>query len=444
MNRRKFMVSAMQGLGSFGLANTFAQLYSAPLWAQSSSSYKAVVCLFLDGGVDSNSTVVPMDNYYAQYAAPRQDLVYRLADLNPLQATSSKRMFGLHPALKQTAALFNSNEAAILANVGSLGRPLKKTDQNFASELPDNLYSHPAQIGAWESSMATAGSSTGWAGRVADELLLSGLSGKMPAVVSVAGYHLVGQGKNTDQLMTGDGNNAVALANTLAMLQPFFEKAESGGSYNNIQNFLRKQQQAALTERQIVVDTLQAGSVKTVFPSSSIGQQLQVVAEMIAGKSAHNTQRQIFVARDGSYDSHNIQYNLLNDRLTGLDAAIAAFVTAMKEIGMYDKVTLFTCSDFGRSLVQNNTGGSDHAWGGHHFICGGAVKGGDMYGAFPSLEIGGSDDLTNIGTWIPSTSMSQYAATMAGWLGVNGDSLRTIFPDVSNFSATTLPMLKTL
>lgn len=443
MNRRAFIQRSVQGLSSVALSSTLAQFYSAPLFAQQSNGYRAVVCLFLVGGLDSNEAVVPMDDAYASYAGPRRNLALARSSLNPLQATSGKRLFGLHSALTSTAQLFNSGQAAILANVGTIARPTRKSDPAYTTELPTNLFSHPSQVGAWETALAASVSGTGWAGRVADALLASNGSSKMPTVVSTSGYSLMGQGLSTNQVTAATNTpNSADFLNTLTNLQQYFLAAEHGDGYNSIQRFLADKQQRTLTVNSVVSDAYAAGSVSTKFPGSPLGQQLQIIAKLIAGRSTHSTQRQIFVASDGSYDSHTTQTRSLNDRFQDVDACIAAFVAALKEIGMYDNVTLFTCSDFGRSLVQNSTGGTDHGWGGHHFVIGGSVKGGDMYGTFPDLVPGGSDDTNQLGIWIPTTATTQYIATMSQWLGVPASSLSTIFPELPNFASHTLPVLR--
>ncbi len=441
MSRRRFLKQCVQGLSTVSLTSSLAQILSTPLFAQQSTDYKALVCLFLDGGMDCNSAVIPMDSHYAQYAANRPDLAYAQAVLNPLKTTTNQRSFGLNPDLRNMASLLNNEEVAILAIVGTSARPTAKADVGYAGELPTNLFQHDKQIGAWETALAKTVSSTGWAGRVADAILSGNGSGKMPAVVSTSGYHLVGQGQNTDQITASDGDNAIALVNTVHNLQQYFIAAEQTDIFNNLQKYLADQQLRTLSSSKVITDTFAAGAVNTPFPNTGIGQQLQLVAKLIAGHTVHDTKRQIFAVRHGSYDTHTNQFRGLSDRLAPLDAAIASLVAALKEIGMYDKVLIFTCSDFGRSLLQNANGGSDHAWGGHQFIIGGAVKGGAMYGTFPTLELGGPDDINGIGNWIPTTATTQYLAAMATWLGVPATSLPTIFPELPNFSVPTLPLL---
>lgn len=442
MNRRTFFKTSVRSLGSACLANTLSQLYSSPIFAQQASDYRAIVCLFLDGGLDCNNAVIPMDAEYNDYAAVRPDLKFTQSALCALKPTSAKRSFGLHPALSQTANLFNAGEAAVLANVGTIACPTSKADLNYANEMPNNLYSHSSQIGCWETALAKSVSSTGWAGRVADALLGSGGSGKMPAVVSVSGSSLFEQGEKTSGLTAAIGNGGAAdLINTLANLQQYFLASESGPAYNDLVKYLSAQQTLSINSNKILLDTYNAGSFQTTFPGYSVAEQLRIVAKLIAGHSAHDTRRQIFVVRDGPYDTHQGQAGPLSDRLTQLDPSIGAFVAALKEMGMYNNVTLFTASDFGRSLVQNISNGTDHAWGGHHFVIGGAVKGGDMYGTFPTLTPGGPDDANSIGIWIPTTATTQYAATMANWLGVPTSQLASIFPELPNFSTKTLSFI---
>lgn len=442
MNRRSFLrKAAASGLGSLAMTGTLTQLWSAPCFAQASSDYRAIVCLFLDGGADTNNVVIPADAAYNDYASNRAGLAVAKNTLNILKPTSSKRSFGLHPSLQNTASLYNAGEMAILANVGTIIRPTRKSDSNYLAEMPNNLFSHPSQIGAWSTAVSGSVAGTGWAGRVADALQAQNANSEMPSVVSTAGYQLIGQGANTNQLTAAASDqNTADLVSTLSQLQKYLLAAESGSAVNDIHQFVATQQQNALLSSAILANTFNAGSLTTTFPTSSVGQQLMLVAKLIAGRSAHSTKRQIFVVRDPLYDTHTNQLQTFADRMPTLDAGIASFVSALKEMGLYNSVTLFTCSDFGRSLVQNEQGGTDHGWGGHHMVIGGAVKGGDMYGTFPDLVPGGADDTNNLGIWIPTTGTTQYAATMANWLGVPASSLNTMFPELSNFSSQVLPL----
>ncbi len=442
MDRRQFLKRSMQFAGSMSASGALGQLFTSAAMAQSTSSYKAVVCLFLAGGLDSNNLIVPRDDAYAKYTASRGNLAYGKDALLSLKQTSKGRSFGLHPAMAQTAALYNQGYAAVLANTGPLARPTTKNDFTQSLMLPNDLFSHSGQQAEWNTSISQGASPTGWAGRVADAIASTNGSGKMPAVVSTSGFSLMGQGANTTEATASDGLNTANLLSAIANVQSYMVNGETGTMPDPVQGYVSSTQQGFLATAKTINDVYQSGSgLRTMFPSTPIGQQLAAVAQMIKGRTAHDTNRQIFVCTDGGYDTHVNQLQVSQASLYALDQAISAFTAAMQELGMFGNVTLFTVSDFSRTLLQNTSFGSDHGWGGHHLIVGGAVKGGDVYGTFPSLVAGGDEDCSTLGVWIPTTSTSQYTATLSSWLGVPGSKLATIFPELSNFPNQTVGFL---
>ncbi len=444
MNRREFLKRSAQVAGTMSAGVTLGQLFSSAAMAQGTgtSSYKAVVCLFLAGGLDSNNLIVPKDDTYSKYAQWRDVIGYAKADLLSLKLTSQNRPFGLHPAMTKTATLYNQGYAAILANTGPLARPTSKADFLQALTLPGGLFSHSNQQAEWNTSITQSGSPTGWAGRVADTLAPTNGSGKMPPVVSTAGFSLMGQGVLTTEATASDGLNTTSLLNALSGVQSYIRAAEQGTMADPIQAYVSSAEQSFLASTKTINDVYQNGAgLQTAFPTSSIGQQLAAVAQMIKGRGAHDTNRQIFVCNDPGYDTHVNQRQASYTSLFGIDQAISAFTAAMQEIGMFGNVTLFTVSDFSRTLVQNTANGTDHGWGGHHLIVGGAVKGGDLYGTFPTLDVGGDEDCGNLGVWIPTTSTSQYAATLSSWLGVPNAQLTNVFPELANFTNKTVGFL---
>jgi uncharacterized protein (DUF1501 family) len=411
--------------------------------AQSGGGYKALVCLNLTGGCDGNNMLIPADQSYAEYALGRGPLALGRTSLAPMNAASSGRLFGANPSLTNVTSLFNSGNAAWLANAGPLTRPLTKQSLLQGAAAPMNLYDHPFQIAEWQSAVTSTSSVNGWAGRIAD-VMASQMSGAtVPMVISTSGWSLLGTGANTLAASVGTGGNSIGVLNALQSLLPAITAMEKGDASNHLHQMMSSMQSGILQTTSQLNQAYAAGSsLKTVFPATSIGQQLQAVASLIKGRSTLGATRQIFVCTDdGIYDNHIDQINLQGQLLTGLDAAIGAFASAMNELGLFDQVTLFTMTDFARTLQANGSGGSDHAWGNHHLIVGGAVKGGDVYGTFPSLALGGDDDTGSQGAWIPTTSGSQYAATFAKWLGMSASDNASIFPELSNFSKPTLGFL---
>ncbi len=429
MDRRQFLnVSARSALAAT-LAPLLDCAFASTAQAQSQSDYKALVCLFMSGGMDGNNLLIPMDERYSDYAAARGNLTMSRSALQPL-VMSSNQQYGANPLMPKLAASFNRREAAFLANVGTLPKKVNKTTAANQSLLPVNMFSHASQIGEWSTSVTQAVADTGWAGRIADLYT----QGKMPAVVSTAGYQLMGQAARSRLGSASDGSNAVNVLNAISSLTPYISNCETGVSTDPIAAYVSDFQGNFLEQTKCITDAFLAGaSLTTVFPGSSIGQQLQAVAQMIKGRSTHDTKRQIFICVDGGYDTHNAQLTAASAYFSRIDDAVGSFVASLHELGVYEQVSLFSASDFGRSLRPNATNGSDHAWGNHHFIVGGGVNGGQIYGSFPSLKLGGDDDLSVIGTWIPTTSSTQYTSTMASWLGVSESDLNTVFPERQNF-----------
>ena len=183
-------------------------------------------------------------------------------------------------------------------------------------------------------------------------------------------------------------------------------------------------------------------NLTTPFPSTTLGRQLEQVAKIIKVKSALGIKRQIFFCSLDGFDHHTNQLADQNRLLADLNAALGAFYDATIELGVSDSVTTFTESEFGRTLQGSAGVGSDHGWGSHHIVLGGAVKGGDLYGRFPTLALGGPDDTASRGVWIPTTSLDQYGATLASWLGVTASGLATVFRNLSNFTPANLGFLQ--
>jgi len=444
MNRRQFLSQGGKMTLGAGVAPLLPRLLTSSAFAQSStSSYKAIVCLYLFGGNDGNNMLVPIDNHYDEYTPGRGSLALARSSLLPITATSDGRLFGVHPSLPRVTALYNEGNAAFLANCGPLNAPATKATLNEVTNASLNLYSHPGQTTEWQSAITMSNSTTGWGGRIADLLSTQALSGAAPTVISTAGWSLFGTGLQAQSVTTGLGGNTVGVLNALQTLGPVLKSMENGDPLNHLHDAISEQQAGFINQTNGLTAVFRAGStIKTLFPSTSVGQQLQAVAQLINGRSASAATQQIFYCQDGNpYDFHATQLAFQASNLAEVDAAIGSFVDAMIEIGMFDQVTLFTMTDFARSKQVNSSQGSDHAWGNHHFMVGGAVKGTKIYGTFPSLVMGGADDAGSTGLWIPTTSGSQYAATLTRWLGVNATDTAKIFPELAGFPTPTLGFL---
>ena len=450
-NRREFLLRA-GALTAGGLASRLAPISRLGLangaTAQAASDYKALVCVFLYGGVDGNNLVVPIDSAtYAQYAAVRtvaSGVNLTQSELLPIQPGGTGP-YGLHPELSDIHPLFAAGKLAILANVGPLNEPTTKA--NYFAARPANLFSHSDQQNQWQSSVSSGESGTGWGGRVADAVASQNAS--FPVVTSTAGTTLFMSGKSSTPLTiptTGglalSGFNGGAAANArLAAMQAILA-ADRENTYVNAAAGITTQ---ALSLSRVVNPILTAtnSSVQAHFAgqSSSISQQLLQVAKLIEARGQTGARRQVFFVSLGGFDTHSNELATLTTLLGQLSPALRSFYDATVQLGVASNVTTFTLSDFGRTFQPASGAGTDHAWGTHPFILGGAVRGAAMYGRYPTLARAGPDDADTSGRWIPTTSVEQYGATLARWFGVSEPALATIFPNLSRYSISNLGFL---
>ena len=419
-----------------------------PALAQNGPEYRALVCVFLFGGNDSNNTIVPMDDAgYKAYLSARGTLALSTSALAPVTSVAGAP-YGFHALLTEVAGLFTSKELAVVANVGSLVQPVTRTQyQAQQAPVPANLFSHADQQQQWQTSMAQGSSPTGWAGRVADYVKAQQLnSSSFPTFVSVAGNVLEGSGARTQPVAVTPGkslklagfNNSAASQARLGALTNLLT-TNSGVALAQAANNLLSMSMADAAALDNALG--HAAALKTQFPKSSLGAQLQQVAQIIQVRGALGMNRQIFFCSLGSFDTHTGEFGTLNTLYPELSQALAAFYDATQELGVAQNVTTFTESDFNRTFQPTSGDGSDHAWGGHHLVLGGAVGGGQIYGAFPTFELGGPDDTDTRGRWIPTTAIDQYGATLCSWFGIPDSALTSVFPNLSNFSTPKLAFL---
>jgi uncharacterized protein (DUF1501 family) len=441
--------------------DTFGVVHA--LTPQAAPDYRALVCVFLNGGNDGNNTFLDL-NQYTQYSTARNAAQLAIPQANFLSvAPVSGGSFGFHPNMPEVQTLFNQGKLAVLCNNGPLVEPLTRTTyQNGTGKKPLQLFSHSDQVGLYQTAIANSVSQTGWGGRLADKTL--GLNGAatFPSNVSIAGVNLYLTGVDTRQLAVADSNTS--LANVLQLNNaPGATASEISSrlaSFNEMRTFDTnfKLIKAASDIRSSSIQTDDALStvnpvLTTVFPNTSLGRQLLQVARLIKASTdptaGINMKRQIFFVQIGGFDTHSAQLNGQGTLLQQLSQAINAFFNATVELGLQDKITLFTMSDFSRTLQPSGTGaaqvGSDHAWGNHQMIVGGAVQGHTLYGTYPNLTPGGPDDTDGgsspRGRWIPTTSIEQYAATLATWYGLSSADLTAVFPLIGHFSTANLGFL---
>jgi uncharacterized protein (DUF1501 family) len=441
ISRRTFLRAGILG-GIAGMSSPFWQ--SARVLAESSAvsdDYQALVCVALNGGCDGNNVIIPLSSAsYSAYQSARGQLAISQSDLLACDDGAGNG-YGFHPALTQISKLYRSGRAAVLTNVGSLPTPVKKEDVvNGRKGIPTDLMNHEFQRYQWGTSYTVTGAVhtySGWGGRIADSLQGSN-SGPFPTVVSLSpaseeeafcfgqnSYPAVVQ-PDAPSILPEDGQQALQL-----IAQMPTNAVLIGAAANGLNNMV---QQSRILQNAVNANPLSLPG----FPASSIGSQLRQVLQMINARGSLGMKKQIFLCVVGGFDTHQNQLQAQSAALAQLDAAVGAFYNGLMSLGLQNSVTLFTTSDFGRTLSSNTTAGSDHAWGNHQLIVGGAVRGNRFYGQFPDLTLNGADDWTGQGRWIPTTSIDQYGATLASWFGTPTNKLNSIFPNLNNFATSNL------
>ena len=474
ITRRGFTQRLGIGLGAAAISNTLVDLrlinsvMAAPT-GPSPTDYKALVCLFLAGGNDSNNWIVPTDTTsFDAYTSIRGNLALPQSSLFPLRTGPSGsdslyqdgdgHTYGFHPNCGELQTLFGEDKLSIVLNVGTLVRPITRAQylSSASGTKPPQLFSHSDQVTQWQTSIPDQPPSTGWGGRVADLLnAWANPSGNISMSVSLNGantleigniisqYHVSTTGAVTlsGNLMTGNNARVRALRDIMAV------------PHANLQ---RKAYAEVLDRAIYTGDLLNTAIAPTAldsfwtvpFPATTLGNQLKMIARLIQarGPAAFNMHRQIFFCSVGGYDTHTAQVTLtptLNTTtgthatlLNEVSEAMFAFQRAMEQIGASQSVTTFTASDFSRTFPTNSQG-SDHGWGAHHVVMGGAVQGGQTFGKLPTFAINGPDD-TGTGRWIPTLAVDQHSATLAKWFGVPTSDLNSIFPNLGRFSTSDL------
>jgi len=474
-SRRDFIRRAScAAVGTVALKSTIRdlRLINRAVAQSSLGGYKALVCVFLSGGNDANNWIVPTDTTtYDQYTAIRGNLALPQTALLPLYSTGSTpyvdadgHTYGFHPSCPELQTLFGEDKLAVVMNAGTLVRPTTRAQYLASPALyrPPQLFSHSDQVTQWQTSIPDQPPLTGWGGRVADLLhatanpsaglsMSVSLNGANTFEIGniVAQYHVSTAGAVTlgGSLMSSNSSRILALRDILDV------SMGTSSSINLQQRAFANVLDNAIATGDLLNTNIAATALDTFwtvpFPSTTLGNQLKMIARLIQARGAFNMNRQIFFCSVGGYDTHTAQVTLgaNPDTTTGTHANLLnevsecmfAFQRAMEQLESLgtipaDSVTQFTASDFARTLPTNSQG-SDHGWGAHHMVIGGAVNGGATYGHLPTFAINGPDD-TGTGRWLPTIAVDQHAATLARWFGVDAGNLNTIFPNLSRFAGT--------
>jgi uncharacterized protein (DUF1501 family) len=461
LSRRQFLRAAsMASMAGLSVSPFLLELNSVAAMAQSNpTDYRALVCIFLQGGNDGHGTVIATDaESFSAFTTARSGapgLAYSQSDLLPivLKTPQNGRTFALNPYLTGVQNLFNAGRAAIVTNTGTLVAPTTKTQiQKNSVPLPASLYSHFDQTAAWQAITADGGSSvhTGWGGSMADLIASMNMNSAFTCI-STSGIALFLSGQTSFQLnVTSAGPIPIS-----GLAKPLFGQQAGSNALSSIlsaeeMNLFAKEYEVIIgrsiaAQASLASSMLPAGvggvanptqyldPVTNKLTNNALATSLQTVARIIGGRSSLGVSRQIFYVTLGGFDTHDNQAPQHARLLTELGEALEYFDSVMTTAGLNNQVTTFTASDFGRTLTANSDG-TDHGWGSHHIVTGGAVQGQDMYGQYPVIGSNQANDM-GAGRLIPTTSVEQYAGTLARWFGLSDSQVKEVFPNFANFGS---------
>ncbi|MBB37078.1 MAG: hypothetical protein CME88_11720 [Hirschia sp.] len=470
INRRGFLSSGA-ALGMLGGSGVLGLMANQRAFASDVSGYKALVCIFFKGGMDHADVVLPYDDASLKQLRDKRKNLHSIYDstntprtrsnlrqLNAINANSfGGRQFALPPEMPEAQALFNAGDLSIVGGVGPLVEPTTRTAMmNKTAILPDRLFSHNDQQSTWMS-LRTEGAREGWGGKFASRAYASSPndSSQFMAITTSSTDVFLASETVPQFRMDKDGVPdlaAIAQQSRLGRSQAHdsarakFLAHLKGQNLQSNNLYLRDMIAAGGgtldNSDQMRTALATAKTITTPFPSNDLADQLAVVAQTIAIQEALNVRRQVFYVTFGGFDMHSGQAAVMPGRLSAISSALAAFREALAEIGMWENVTTFTASDFGRTVIDNGDG-TDHGWGAHHLIMGGAVKGGHIYGEMADYDTEGERYTKSRGRLIPAVSVEQYAGTLGSWFGMDTGELRSALPNLGNFDNQNLGFFKT-
>ena len=406
--------------------------------AHHEGDYKALVCILLAGGNDSYNMLVPTDDdQFAQYSTIRSDLALSPEDLMVLPTPDdySGRNYGLHIGMAEMHDLYSQHDVALLANFGTLVEPVPTAEeiQQGLAKVPVGLYSHSDQIRQWQTTISDSRSgNTGWLGRVAD-LKGPNLANGISMNISINNTNVVQSGLQASPYSIRDrGNGADGIFDYDQRKRHINRILSVDHSENLIRQEYRNKLRQAIDNQVTFSRALEgAAPLRTEFPRGRFARGLRQIARVISARNAFGADRQTFFIQYGGWDHHDEVLDNQARQFPIVSGGMHAFHEAMKELGLNDAVTTFTISDFARTLTSNGRG-SDHGWGGHHLVMGGAVNGGRMYGSYPELAHKHPLD-TGRGRIIPTNPTELYFAELALWFGVEPNELSEVLPNLGRF-----------
>ncbi|MEZ4905942.1 MAG: DUF1501 domain-containing protein [Spirosomataceae bacterium] len=466
MNRRSFLKqSGCAAMGSTTLLSTLANLTAlngtfAHTKSNLPNDYKALVCVLFSGGIDSFNTLIPIgtntggDNGFNEYKAIRSDL----SVLNPLALTNPQctgfrgvacaySSFGIHPQMTGMRDLFNTGKMAFISNVGTLVEPIlnKQQYESGQKKLPLGLYSHSDQIMQWQTSVPQSREAAGFGGRMADILNAANANPEVSMNISLAGKNPFQRGLDISEYAISnnvDPNNVGfeslptwwGNAGYLADLRnTAINSVVDQNYFNLLQKTYATSTKSAVAAFEIFKEALKkVPTITTSFPTSKLATDLLAIAKIISVRSQLGAKRQIFFVNYGGWDMHDGLLSGLDSKLPVVSQVLKAFYDATVELGVADKVTSFTISDFARTITSNGQG-SDHAWGGNQMVIGGAVNGGRIFGSFPKMDINNPMNVSFRGNFIPAVSTDEFFAELALWYGISPSDLCYVLPNIGNF-----------
>jgi uncharacterized protein (DUF1501 family) len=451
INRRDFLklsaATAAAGSPLFSLFGAINNSYAATI----GSEYKAIVCVLLEGGADSFNMVVPRSGQaYTEYSTIRENMALSNTSLLPLTPANYNDgvEYGFHPKMARMHTLFTNNKLAVVSNVGTLVQPVTKTEIENGASVPNQLFAHNTQRDLWMTSNAAGAERAGWAARLADVFDNSSELFN----VTVGGKNLMQTGGAQKAFEFGGGeiyafDDHYAFRDDGALGDAYLQILGQNSLNNNrlMKSFADSQLQSIRISNELS-ESFENIATFTGFTNgvhetgTPLGKQLKAVAEMLSIKEdlPGRPRRQIFFVNQHDWDTHAGALNEESHKVEYLDASLGAFADALAQLGLENQVTTCTISDFGRSITPNGAG-TDHGWGGHAYVMGGAVQGKDIYGVMPQIKADSPDAIDD--RVIPTTSVEQYLATIAKWFGASNDDLDVIFPNLNSFPTRNLGFL---